>query len=112
VKQRDGCVDWTTTELLVFEGHAHIFSIEGEGQGAEVHVEADSQDAFFLELLAEWDPNRVTVVPKLAQPIVGEPELIVREGRVNIELLLCCHANLELMVSPGVRHNLPIVDAI
>jgi len=100
MKQRDGCIDWATSELLVFEGNTHIFSIEGEGQGAQVHVEADSQDAFFLELLAERDPNRVTVVPELPQPIVGEPKLIVREGRVNIELLLCGHANLELMVCP------------
>ena len=80
MKERDGCVDRASSELLVFEGHSHIFSIEGKGQGSQVHVEADSQDAFFLELLAEWDPNRVTVVPKLPQAIVGEPKLIVREG--------------------------------
>ena len=80
MKKRDGCIDWTTTELLVFECHAHIFSIEGKGKGAQVHVEADSQDAFFLELLAEGDSNRVTIVPELPQPIVGEPKLIVREG--------------------------------
>lgn len=65
--------------MLVFKGHAHIFSIEGKRQGAQVHVEADSQDALFLELLAERDPNRVTVVSELPQPIVGEPKLIVRE---------------------------------
>lgn len=49
---------------------------------------------------------------KLSEAVVGETELIVRERRVDVELLLRCHADLQLMLSPRIRDNLPIVNAV
>jgi hypothetical protein len=51
-------------------------------------------------------------VPQLAEPIVCEPELIVAERAVHVELLLRRHADLQLVLGPRIRHDLPVVHAI
>lgn len=49
---------------------------------------------------------------ELSEPIVREPELIVTERAVHIELLLRGHAYLQLMLSARVGHDLPVVHAV
>jgi hypothetical protein len=51
-------------------------------------------------------------VSELTEPIVREPELIVTEGAVHIELLLRSHAYLQFVLGARVSHDLPVVDAI
>jgi hypothetical protein len=51
-------------------------------------------------------------VPQLPEPIVCEPELIVTERAVHVELLLRRHADLQLVLGPRIRHDLPVVHAI
>lgn len=49
---------------------------------------------------------------ELTETIVGETELIVREGRVDIELLLGCHSDLKFVLGACVSNNLPIVNSV
>jgi hypothetical protein len=51
-------------------------------------------------------------VPQLPEPIVCEPELIVTERAVHVELLLRGHADLQLVLGPRIRHDLPVVHAV
>jgi hypothetical protein len=51
-------------------------------------------------------------VSQLPEPIVCEPELIVAERAVHVELLLRRHADLQLVLGPRIRHDLPVVHAV
>ena len=49
---------------------------------------------------------------KLTETVVGKAEFVVTERAIHIELLLSRHAYLQLMLCPGICHDLPIVDTI
>lgn len=50
-------------------------------------------------------------MPQLAQSVVGEAELVVREGRVHVEGLLGGNADFQLVLSSSIRDDFPVVDA-
>ena len=57
-----GRIDRPGFQGRVFERWAHEFSIESEGQGTCVHIQANTEDAFLFELLAVVNPDTVTAV--------------------------------------------------
>ena len=51
-------------------------------------------------------------MPELSIAVERPSESIVTEGRLEIKIATLADANLELVLRPCVRHDLPIMDAI
>ena len=47
---------------------------------------------------------------QLAETIVCETKLVVRETGVDIESLLSCNSDLELVLRSGISDYLPVMD--
>ena len=51
-------------------------------------------------------------MPELPIAVERESESIVTEGRLEVEITTLAHTDLELVLRPCVRHDLPIMDPI
>ena len=51
-------------------------------------------------------------MPELPIAVERKSESIVTEGRLEVEIATLADTNLELVLRPCVRHDLPIMDAI
>ena len=51
-------------------------------------------------------------MPELSIAVERPSESIVTEGRLEIKIATLADANLELVLRPCVRHDLPVMDAI
>jgi hypothetical protein len=59
--------DGSLSQFGIFVGHSHILSVEGKGEYPCLHVKQDSQNSFFLELLAVGRARSIGVVSQLSQ---------------------------------------------
>lgn len=111
VEQRHSSPDGSLGQQLVLEGHAHVLSVQGKAESAKVHVQQDSKNTLFLEELSVGLSHRVVRVTQLAQAIIGKSKFVVGKTGVYVEGLLGCDSDLQLVLRPGVRNNLPIVNS-
>ena len=105
--------DRTSLQLFILKSHSLILIIDGYGQLAFGHIQKDTQDALLFKLLvSERLPIGPVAVPQLAITVEGPAELIVAKGCLQVEVAALAHPDLQLVLRPGIGHDLPIVDTL
>lgn len=87
MKDRYCRVDGSRLELLVFECHAKVLSVDSKRECALIHVKEDAEHPLSLEHSSVTGALGVRVVTKLADAEEGPSELIVAEGGSLVALL-------------------------
>ena len=105
--------DRSSLQLFIFKCHSLILIIDGYGQLAFGHIKKDAQHALLFKLLvAKRLPVGPVAVSQLAITVESPAELIVAKGCLQVEITALAHPNLQLVLSPGIGHDLPIVDTL
>lgn len=109
MQQGDSRPDRSTPQCWIFERHPIVLPIDRERQLTLDHIQVDSKDPLLLEGHTVFLSLGVASVAQLAHPVEPKAEVIVTKRVTNWELLLQCHTNFELVLSPGVRYDLPVM---
>jgi len=111
VKQRNRCPNRPLRQQLILKGNAHELTVKGKAEGSEVHIQENSEDPLLLEKLAVRFSEGVVGVPELAEAVISKSKFVVRKTGVDVEGLLGCDSNLELVLGARVCDDLPVVDS-
>ena len=76
---------------------------------AFVHVQEYTENSLLLERLTILGSFCVAAMSQLSEPIETVAKVVVAEGVADTKFLLRCHANLKLVLCPGVCDNFPVV---
>ena len=100
-------------QFFVLEGHPLVLIINRYRQLALGHVEQNAKHPFLLELfVAERLAVGAIAMPQLPVAVEGPAEGVVAESRLEVEVPILTHADLQFVLGAGVRNDLPVVDPL